>query len=82
VYKVVLNTADLKRAHELYTETGACLTCHGERGQGNTSEEAPLIAGQHDWYTYDQLVAMKKGERKNEKMQPYLKTFLIMISNC
>jgi cytochrome c553 len=70
---VVLDTNQLKNAHDIYTGVGECIRCHGEFGQGNPAEEAPLIAGQHEWYIYDQLIRMKKGERVNEKMNPYLK---------
>ena len=71
--KLILNTDDLKKAHELYTKTAQCITCHGDRGQGMKEQLAPAIAGQHDWYVYEQLILMKKGERLNEKMMPYLK---------
>ncbi len=70
---VVLSSEQLKRAHAIYTGKGECIRCHGEFGQGNPKEEAPVIAGQHDWYIVDQLNKMKKGERVNEKMNPYLK---------
>ncbi len=70
---VELSTDQLKRAHAIYTGAGECIRCHGEFGQGNPKEEAPLIAGQHDWYIIDQLVRMKKGERVNVKMQPFIK---------
>jgi cytochrome c553 len=71
--KLILDTEDLKKAHEIYTKTGQCITCHGEKGQGMKEQLAPAIAGQHDWYVYEQLILMKKGERLNEKMMPYLK---------
>ncbi len=70
---VVLSNDSLKRAHAIFTGSGECIRCHGEFGQGNPKEEGPLIAGQYEWYVLDQLIKMKKGERVNEKMNPYLK---------
>lgn len=32
-----------------------CATCHGELGQGDPSLNAPLLAGQYDWYLQRQL---------------------------
>lgn len=70
---IVLSKSAL-RGKEIYNgETHQCLRCHGENGQGNESEEAPLIAGQHDWYVIDQLKQMQAGSRVNEKMMPFLK---------
>jgi cytochrome c553 len=71
--EVVLDTPQLERGHAVYTQKGECITCHGQYGEGNPKEEAPLIAGQHDWYIIDQLKQMKAGKRVNEKMNPYLK---------
>lgn len=72
--KIVIDMNDpvIKRGHEVYTATGECITCHGENGEGNVAEEAPLVAGQHNWYVVDQLKQMKSGQRSNEKMGPYL----------
>jgi cytochrome c553 len=63
----------VKKGHEIYTGSGQCLKCHGENGEGNAAEEAPLIAGQYDWYVAEQLGYMKAGTRVNDKMMPYLK---------
>ncbi|MBL7663670.1 MAG: c-type cytochrome [Bacteriovoracaceae bacterium] len=70
---VTLDTPEMIKAHEIYTVSGQCIKCHGEFGQGNPKEEAPLIAGQYDWYVLEQLNHMKAGRRNNEKMKPYLK---------
>ena len=51
----------------------ACISCHGAQGLGDSSQEAPRISGQYDWYIYNSLVKFKKGERKNPKMMPYIK---------
>lgn len=50
----------------------ACIQCHGENGQGDQTQEAPKIAGQHDWYIYSSLVAFKSKERSNPKMYPFI----------
>lgn len=73
-FEVALTTDALKRAHKIYTETAQCIKCHGQYGEGNSQEQAPLIGGQYDWYVLEQLHAMKKGERVNEKMQPYIES--------
>ncbi|MDA8793759.1 c-type cytochrome [Bacteriovoracaceae bacterium] len=59
-------------AYAIYTGEAQCIKCHGEYGQGSEVEEAPLIAGQFDWYVIDQVTQMKSGIRVNEKMMPYL----------
>lgn len=74
IYKLTLNTEALKKAHTLYTETGSCITCHGDKGQGDPNQEAPLIAGQYDWYIFDQLMHMKSKKRTNEIMEPFLES--------
>ncbi len=42
---------------------GACVACHGDRGQGNKALHAPRLAGQHDWYLVMQLKNFKSGIR-------------------
>lgn len=71
---VIVLSASALRGKEIYLgETHQCIRCHGENGQGNESEQAPLIAGQHDWYVIDQITQMQAGTRPNEKMMPFLK---------
>lgn len=53
-------------------EKAQCIRCHGANGEGVPSEEGPMIAGQYDWYTYDQLEQIQAGERVNEKMYPFV----------
>jgi cytochrome c553 len=60
---------NLERGAQLY---GTCIQCHGEKGQGLVEQEAPRIAGQHDWYIYTQLVNFKAKKRINLKMYPYI----------
>ena len=50
-----------------------CVTCHGKQGEGKKSQKAPRLAGQHDWYLYEQLIAIQSGKRKNQKMMPFVK---------
>ena len=70
---VVLETDSEKRGAELYKKKN-CAICHGKHGMGKKSQNAPRISGQYDWYNFKQLSAMKKGERVNAVMNPYLKS--------
>jgi cytochrome c553 len=56
----------------VYMEKGKCHECHGANGEGNVGKNAPIIAGQFDWYVLLQLQTMKSGVRYNEDMKPYL----------
>jgi cytochrome c oxidase subunit 2 len=40
-----------------------CVACHGADGSGNPALKAPPIAGQPDWYVYEQLRKYKSGVR-------------------
>jgi cytochrome c553 len=66
---VILSTPELERGHALYAK---CVVCHGKRGEGKRSQNAPAIGGQHDWYLTTQLNNMKSGIRVNKKMGPYI----------
>jgi len=68
VEKKVDNIAIAKKLYE----QAQCIRCHGANGEGVPSEEGPMIAGQHDWYVYDQLEQIQAGERVNEKMYPFI----------
>ena len=72
--ELVLDTPELQNGHEVYFKKGKCITCHGNKGQGKKSQQAPKLAGQHDWYVYSSLVKVKNGERVVEKMYPYLRS--------
>lgn len=65
-----VTAADAKRGAELYQ---ACITCHGEKGEGNPEQEAPKIARQHDWYIVTQLKNFREKTRSNPKMYPFIK---------
>ena len=58
--KATLN-GDASKGKALFV--GTCLPCHGERGQGNRILNAPMLAGQADWYLLRQLTKFKKGIR-------------------
>lgn len=65
------SAGDAARGKTLYS---SCIQCHGENGRGNPAEEAPMIAGQYDWYIVSSIEQFKAGvERKNPKMLPYIK---------
>jgi cytochrome c553 len=66
-----LNTPQLKSGHDLYVAKN-CTQCHGEKGEGVVDQQGPKIAGQYDWYIVDQVNQIKKGLRKNDKMQPFV----------
>jgi|TARA_Y100000310_G_C20693991_1_gene824195 cytochrome c553 len=40
-----------------------CVACHGDKGQGNETLNAPKLVGQHDWYMVRQIKAFKSGLR-------------------
>jgi cytochrome c553 len=67
---VVLDTPQLVQGQALYK---SCVVCHGKRGDGKKSQNAPKIGGQMAWYLEKQLVDMKNGSRVNKVMMPYLK---------
>ncbi len=73
VVTIPLDTEELKNGHNVFTKIGKCTTCHGMNGEGRKSQQAPKLAGQYDWYLYNQLVNMKSKVRENKKMEPYLK---------
>lgn len=59
---------DAAKGAELYKQ---CIVCHGEKGDGNVSQKAPKLNGQHDWYIAKQLSDIKAGvTRKNPVMVP------------
>jgi cytochrome c553 len=62
--------ADLEAGKKLFE--GRCVECHGVDALGIEAQEAPKLAGQHDWYIVTQLKAFQKLERKNPKMLPFI----------
>lgn len=48
-----------------------CAACHGEKGEGNKSLNAPRLSKQHDWYTVRQLKNFKQGIRGSHPKDIY-----------
>lgn len=67
---VVLDTPQLISGSDLYKK---CIVCHGKRGEGKKSQNAPRIGGQFSSYLEEQITAMRSGKRINQKMIPYVK---------
>ncbi|MBD2857859.1 c-type cytochrome [Spongiibacter sp. KMU-158] len=42
---------------------GACVACHGDKGQGNAALGAPSLTNQQSWYIQRQLEYFKNGTR-------------------
>lgn len=45
-----------------------CAACHGPAGAKPTTPDYPVLAGQHEDYLAQALLAYKKGKRKNAIM--------------
>jgi cytochrome c553 len=45
-----------------------CAACHGPEGAKPTTPDYPVLAGQHEDYLAQALLAYKKGKRKNAIM--------------
>ncbi len=43
-----------------------CVSCHGDKGQGNQALNAPPLAGASDWYLLTQLKNFKAGIRAGD----------------
>ena len=50
-------------------KAAACAACHGPDGNSPTPDY-PKLAGQHERYVADQLLAYKSGARNNALMTP------------
>ncbi|MDO8861959.1 c-type cytochrome [Haliea sp. E1-2-M8] len=50
----------------------ACVACHGSNGV-SSNPAWPNLAGQHETYLAQQLVAMRSGERSNPLMAPFVR---------
>ncbi len=48
-----------------------CVACHGDKGQGNATLNAPRIAGQEDWYLVRQLRNFATGVRGSDPRDLY-----------
>ncbi len=48
-----------------------CVACHGEKGEGSKSLNAPRLSKQHDWYIVRQLQNFKAGIRGSHPKDIY-----------
>ena len=53
--------ANPERGRALFQTT--CVTCHGDKAQGNETMGAPRLAGHYDWYLVSQLNKFRSGIR-------------------
>lgn len=53
-------SGDVAHGKTLYT---TCVACHGAKGEGNQTLQAPALAARSDWYLVTQLVNYQKGLR-------------------
>ncbi|WNC71100.1 c-type cytochrome [Thalassotalea psychrophila] len=51
---------DIKKGEQLYQ---SCISCHGDKAQGNDKLNAPTLAGQYQWYLSAQIQNFKDGKR-------------------
>ncbi|WP_448211331.1 c-type cytochrome [Colwellia sp. MEBiC06753] len=64
IFTTVLAGSNLSaNANEVPASYQTCVACHGDQGQGNPALNAPVIAGQHAWYTQRQLLHFITGVR-------------------
>jgi cytochrome c553 len=70
---VLLNVAPAL-AQSIAEKVEVCAACHGENGKP-TDKTIPIIWGQQAGYIYIQLRDFKRGDRKNEIMQPIVSSF-------
>lgn len=71
---MVLLFAAGARAETIKEKAQVCAGCHGENGKP-VDKTIPTIWGQQAGYLYIQLRDFKRGDRKNEIMQPIASTF-------
>jgi cytochrome c oxidase subunit 2 len=53
------------------TSYAICMACHGAAGEGNPAQNAPKLAGQHDWYIVKQIQNFKSGVRGKGPGDPF-----------
>ncbi len=61
-------TGDAKRGKSLYA---ACAACHGAKGEGNATLQAPALAARSDWYLAAQLDNYRRGLRGADPRDAY-----------
>ena len=65
--------APIANAASIEEMTAVCAGCHGDNGKP-VDKSIPTIWGQQQGYLYIQLRDFKRGDRKNETMQPIAST--------
>ena len=58
-------------AHGTAAGAPACVTCHGEHGEGQSADGYPALAGLDAGYLEHQLASFEDGTRKSDIMQPF-----------
>ncbi|WP_281648674.1 c-type cytochrome [Parendozoicomonas sp. Alg238-R29] len=64
---MALATPDHERQLQLIQMKG-CASCHGTKGQGNTTMKGPRLAGQTQEQLIEKINAYRSGEKKNPTM--------------
>jgi len=59
---------DVKQGRKLYA---TCSACHGAKGEGNATLQAPALAARSDWYLVTQLANYKGGLRGADERDTY-----------
>ena len=57
-------SGDVSHGKKLYE---ACVACHGAKGEGNATLQAPALAARTDWYLVTQLRNFKSGARGTDE---------------
>ncbi|WOH37722.1 c-type cytochrome [Thalassotalea fonticola] len=74
-YSVV--AADIVKGEQLYN---SCISCHGDKAQGNDELNAPTLAGQYQWYLARQLQNFKDGKRGAKATDQYGQQMVAMAN--
>jgi len=61
-------TGDVALGKQLYAN---CTSCHGAKGEGNLTLNAPALAARSDWYLVAQLANYRKGVRGADERDTY-----------
>jgi cytochrome c553 len=61
-------TGDVAHGKKLYAN---CISCHGPKGEGNASLQAPALAARSDWYLATQLANYQRGLRGTDARDTY-----------
>ena len=61
-------TGDVAHGKALYA---TCVSCHGARGEGNRTLQAPALASRSDWYLVTQLANYQKDLRGVDERDTY-----------